>query len=111
VNNLGDLLRKAGLDGSATPEEKPAAAAPPAKDAANTWAAKVVVRTSRKGRGGKTVTLVSGASQPEAVARTLRKKLGVGVRAEGGDIVAQGDQVERITRWLGEQGVSRIVNG
>lgn len=108
MNNLGDLLRKAGLEGKAEPDPEPAK---PSKPAQNTWAGKVVVRTTRKGRGGKTVTVVSGASQPDQVARTLRKKLGVGVRDEDGDVVAQGDQVDRITAWLEKQGVSRIVRG
>ncbi len=109
MNNLGDLLRKAGLEGNSEPDPEPAKK--PSGPAENTWASKVVVRTSRKGRKGKTVTLVSGASEPDQVARTLRKKLGVGVFAEDGDLVAQGDQVERITRWLEKQGVSRIVRG
>ena len=108
MNNLGDLLRKAGLQGDSTPDE-PKAPAETASPAANTWAPKVVVRTSRKGRGGKTVTVVQGASAPEHVARILRKQLGVGVRAEGQHVVAQGDQTERITRWLEAQGVARIV--
>lgn len=103
---LGDLLREHGLLGSdggskAKPREAPKAA-PPAEAGAPdlSRAGKIVLRVQRKGRGGKTVTLLStpggGLSPPalEPLAKDLRKALGCGARVEDGSVVIQGDNSE-----------------
>lgn len=61
-------------------------------------------RVERKGRGGKTVTLVEGLDEladdeRDALARDLRKALGTGAKVEDGAIVVQGDVGERIKAW------------
>ena len=106
--NLGDLLRQAGLK----PSEETTAAEPAPAEAAATpeYDAKVVVRYSRKGRKGHTVTIVSGIlTEHRAVLAKLRRDMGVGGRVDGNDLIMQGNQVERIARWLESQGVPKVV--
>ena len=50
------------------------------------------VRIEKKGRGGKTATLVSG--------RTLKSKCGVGGSVKDGEILVQGDFRERVVSLL-----------
>lgn len=108
ATNLGDLLRAKGF--AATPG-KPDAPAPTTPTAAEpAFAAKVVVRRSKKGRGGKTVTEVQGITAgAEAVAKGWKKMLGVGARVEDDLVVVQGDQRDRIAKWLEGQGVKKVV--
>jgi translation initiation factor 1 len=76
---------------------------------------KIVVRRERKGRGGKTVTLVSGIEratpQLEEIARAMRKALGCGSTLEGHVIVLLGDIVPRAQAWLQAHGATKIVQG
>jgi translation initiation factor 1 (eIF-1/SUI1) len=76
---------------------------------------KIVLRVQRKGRGGKTVTLLSCAglarSSLDPLAREMRKALGCGSRVEEEGIVLQGDVQERAYIWLSERGATRIVGG
>ena len=66
----------------------------------------------RKGRGGKTVTVIDGvsAAQMKGVAKALRKHLGTAARVEGNDIVVQGDLRDRVASWLRAHG-ARDVRG
>lgn len=111
---FGDLLRQqnpalAETAAAADPTEEPPAA--PRDDAAPAGG-KVVVRRTRKGRGGKTVTLLEGLPTPlEPWAKAARKALGCGARVEDADVVLQGDQVERAEAWLSSRGVGRVVRG
>jgi translation initiation factor 1 len=90
-----------------------AAAAAPTR--ANPLAGKLVLNRERKGRGGKTVTLLRGvALQGEplaAFARELRQALGTGGSVEDDAIVLAGDQAERAAAWLRERGAARVVIG
>ena len=81
---------------------------------------KLVVRRERKGRGGKTVTLVEGlpALGDDGVAqllKRLRKALGCGASAEASEaglvLVLQGDQGERAVDFFQSLGVKRVVRG
>ena len=109
--SLGGLL--AGLGFSAS---EPAEVAPVVESAAGelelSRQGRLVLRMERKGRGGKTVTVLSGlvgtTDQVDGVARTLKKALGTGARVEGGEVVIQGDVRERLRAWLAERGVKRI---
>lgn len=76
-------------------------------------AAKVVVRRETKGRGGKTVTRVTGlaADELEARARQIKKALGCGAKVEGPDLVLLGSLVDRVADWLEARGVQRVVRG
>ena len=65
---------------------------------------KVLVRREKKGRGGKTVTRVSGLGLDEHelahLARGIKRALGCGASVEGGDVLLQGAQTERAADWL-----------
>lgn len=118
--SLGDLLRARGL--------APAEASEPASDAApapetraepaagSSLAAlpKIILRRTRKGHGGRTVTLIEKLeplppAELEALARDVRHGLGTGARVEGDAIVVQGDVADRLAPWLTARGARRIV--
>ena len=66
----------------------------------------VRVRLERKGRKGKTVSIITGVKSPEAGKRGLLKhlkgKLGCGGAVKGADLEIQGDQRERLVALLNE---------
>lgn len=110
LGSLAAALGGAGLSASG----KPVAAAVAAKAAAaSEFKGKVVVRREKKGRGGKTATLVEGASiramDRDALAKTLRKALGCGARAEGDAVVVQGDQRDAVQKWLEKRGAKVVI--
>ncbi len=74
---------------------------------------KVVVRRERKGRGGKTATILEGAAitstDRAALAKRLRKALGCGAREEGDAVVVQGDQRDAAKAWLEREGLRVVV--
>ncbi|MBA2661601.1 MAG: translation initiation factor [Bradymonadaceae bacterium] len=95
-------------------QPEPSAAKTPGEPVALEAIAKIVLRRERKGRGGKTVTLVEGVDSLgdeglEELAKRLRKAHGVGAVVEEGTIVVQGDQGEKLERWFGDQGVKKVV--
>lgn len=69
-----------------------------------------VVRIARdkKGRGGKTMTVITGLPGDEAtlaaLAQTLKKLCGSGGTVKGSVIEIQGDHRERLAAYLGGQG-------
>ena len=75
--------------------------------------AKLVVRREKKGRGGKTVTRISGLSAPQRdrVIGALKKALGCSASAEGEDLLLHGALVDRAARWLTAQGAKSVVRG
>ena len=66
------------------------------------------VRIEKKGRGGKTATLVSGFVGTSAdladLGRTLKAKCGVGGSVKDGEILVQGDFRERVVSLLRAMG-------
>ena len=61
-------------------------------------------RLERANRGGKTVTIVSfhqtpSEEQKKAWLKIARRELGVGGQMEEGNVVLQGDLVERLKTW------------
>jgi translation initiation factor 1 len=110
LGSMGDLLKQAGFTPSDMNNESEQEQADDAKDILQPEQRpenkKISVRTERKGRGGKTVTIVEGLHQTEPelqrMAKMMRKGLGCGASIEGGCIVLQGNQVDRATRWLAE---------
>jgi translation initiation factor 1 len=118
-NPFAELREKLGAalpPGPAPSSAEPAAqqgsppAAPPAPVLTS---ARVSVRFERAGRGGKTVTLAEGpgfAGRDLApLAREAARAFGVGARVERGALVLQGDQGERLTRWLVARGFAGAV--
>lgn len=90
---------------------------PATKDecAKSPFTGKLIVRHERKGRGGKTVTVVQGVALAgealQAFARSLKKALGCGATLEGNNIVLHGDLVDRVTAYLAKYGAEQIVRG
>lgn len=66
------------------------------------------VLIEKKGRGGKTATIIEGFDisdeEIDEIARSLRKKLGTGGSARGGEILIQGDRQADVIRLLKEMG-------
>lgn len=62
----------------------------------------------KKGRGGKTATIVCGFECDDAalrdIAARLKSRLGTGGSARGGEILIQGDRRSDVARLLGEMG-------
>lgn len=79
------------------------------------FAAKVVLRRERAGRGGKTVTVVEGVllqgDEREALLRRLRRTLGSSGRSEGDRLVFGGDVGDRLAALLAEAGARKVVRG
>lgn len=103
-DKLKDL--RASLPPGQAPAKPAAAVKPPFLD-------KVVVRFTRKGHGGKTVTVVTGIAPHaiEGLCLQLKKSLGCGARVEDGAVVLQGDLVDRAVSFLEKKGAGKIVRG
>lgn len=67
------------------------------------------LRMERKGRGGKTVTVISGFTLPphqvEELARRLKSACGTGGTVEDGEIVLQGQVRDRAMTLLRQWGL------
>ncbi len=104
---FADLER---LRGSLPPGEDPPEAPPPSG-----FAAKVVVRRERSGRGGKTVTVIDGVllegEARDGLLRELRKSLGTSGQVEGDSLVLGGDVRQRVAAWLERAGAAKVVIG
>lgn len=72
---------------------------------------KLRVSIEKKGRGGKTVTVVSGFTGSEddlkELGKLLKTKCGVGGSVKDGDILIQGEFLQRIIDLLKEEGYSQ----
>ena len=66
------------------------------------------VLIEKKGRNGKTATIVEGFTmadeEVDAIASELKKKIGTGGSARGGEILLQGDWREKAAALLREMG-------
>ncbi len=119
--NLGALLQVKGgskdSGASDTPEEKTdEAEAGSFQPLDLSSCGKLVVRAERKGRKGKTVTVILGlGGQPEQLemlAKTMRRALGCGGGVEDGDqLVLQGELLDRTQAWLEKNGATNVVLG
>jgi translation initiation factor 1 (eIF-1/SUI1) len=91
----------------ATPEATPAVKAP------RRFGEKVVVRMTKKGYGGKTVTVVTGVvdAARDDIMKSLKKALGTGARVDGDAIIVQGDVVDRVVAFVTDAGAKNVVRG
>jgi translation initiation factor 1 len=77
---------------------------------------RVDIRRETGGRGGKTVTVVSGfvgigLPEKEALAKKMRAACGCGGTVKDGAIEIQGDQRETVARILSEAGFRPVFAG
>lgn len=98
------------------PQAPPAAPEPLATPPVDrTYSGKIVLARTKKGRGGKTVTSVSGiaaqGARLEEIAKELRQALGCGTSVEGEVILVQGEQAPRVRTFLETKGAKRVVIG
>ncbi len=99
--------------GKPVPPAKPApAAAPPAGRSRG----RVDITREKAGRGGKTVTVVSGfvgigAPEKEQLAKKIQKACGAGGTVKDGCIEIQGDQRETAARILAAAGFRPVFAG
>ena len=84
------------------------------EDHMKTYNDAVRVYIEKKGRGGKTVTLVKGLSlatpQLNTLCKELKSKCGVGGKVEGRQIMIQGDQRKKTIQLLFEKGYKDVKN-
>ncbi len=82
-------------------EEPEAETLPPQKQ-------RLRVTLDRRHRAGKTVTLVSGFvgtdNDLQSLGKMLKNKCGVGGSAKDGEIIIQGDQMEKVRQTLSNAG-------
>lgn len=77
---------------------------------------RVDIKRTTAGRGGKTVTIVTGFTgiglpEKESLCKKMRSACGCGGTVKDGDIEIQGDQREKIARILGEAGFRPVFAG
>ncbi len=74
--------------------------------------ARAVVRLERAGRKGKEVTVIEHLDLPvdqrDAWLGAIKESLGCGGAVEGTALVVQGDQRERVAKWLARRGVKKV---
>lgn len=124
-NPFGSLT-SGGLPSAPTPQEesggrKGAAASGAApstsrRDQPNRNRGRIEIRRTTAGRGGKTVTLVSGfvgigLPEKEQLTKKMRAACGCGGTVKDGDIEIQGDNRERVAAILAEAGFRPVMAG
>ena len=114
--NLGQnpfgALSGAGLPAAPQPGIQPAAK----KEASARNRGRVDIKRTTAGRGGKTVTLVTGfvgigLPEKESLAKKMRNACGCGGTVKDGEIEIQGDQREKIAQILTEAGFRPVFAG
>ena len=72
---------------------------------------KLRIDIERKGRGGKTATIISGFDCDddiiEDIAAKIKKKLATGGSARGGEILIQGERRDDVVKVLKEMGLMK----
>lgn len=79
-----------------------------AQKEASRQSARLDIVLDRKGRKGKSATIIEGFTIPddevEALAARLKRQLGTGGSARGGEILVQGDRRTDVLRFLTAEG-------
>ncbi len=116
--NPFSALRADGLPpaAKAAPDRPSAPAASPAAPPAPRNRGRVDITREKAGRGGKTVTVVSGfvgigGPEKEQLAKKIQKACGAGGTVKDGCIEIQGDQREIVARILREAGFRPVFAG
>jgi translation initiation factor 1 len=92
----------------AVPREKKHVDRKAAQPAATSGKNRTIVRLDRKGRGGKTVTVIEGlqlsAEDSEKLLKQLKAKLGTGGAVKNGVLEIQGDHCDAVMAELTRNG-------
>lgn len=101
------------MNGGAEPQEETPVQESPASES-TPQKGRLDIVLERKGRGGKTATIVCGFTmddaEVEALASDLKRSLGTGGSARGGEILVQGDRRNDVLRFLSGRGFkARII--
>jgi translation initiation factor 1 len=114
-HNPFDVLSSAGLPSA--PETPPvnSAAATPAKPAQKNRGRVDIIR-QKAGRGGKTVTVITGfvgigLPEKEQLAKAMQRACGTGGTVKDGQIEIQGDKREEVARILTEANFRPVFAG
>lgn len=108
-------LSGAGLP-AASPQPVASKLAPATPAAPTKNRGRVDIKRTTAGRGGKTVTLVTGfvgigLPEKESLAKKMRNACGCGGTVKDGEIEIQGDQREKIAQILSEAGFRPVFAG
>ena len=99
----------------ASPEPQSPSPEPAETSASPLEVRRLVVRKEKKGRGGKTATIIEGfvvsGDALDELATTLKKSLGCSGRAVGSTIELGGARQEQVAAWLRDAGVKKVVVG
>ena len=111
AQNTGSLKREQEMSKSAGAIQPPAAAMQNQRNRG-----RVDIKRTTAGRGGKTVTVVTGfvgigLPEKESLAKKMRAACGCGGTVKDGDIEIQGDQREKLAQILGEAGFRPVFAG
>lgn len=94
------------LDGGQLPEGNDVKAA--TDESLPSQRGRLVVAMEKKGRGGKTATIISGFTLSDGevceIAAKLKSKLGTGGSARGGEILIQGNRIDDVKNMLRQMG-------
>lgn len=98
---LGALMASGAVPEDNTPDAGPSGDPTPKKGTLH-------VSIDRKGRKGKTATIVDGFGEndeeAEKVAKELKRRLGTGGSSRGGEILIQGERRDEVATLLREMG-------
>lgn len=114
MNNWLDTLKNLRETIPGDPAEHETAEIPEEEPCTARQTARLDIGIERKGRGGKTATLITGWELPDSelleIAAQLKKRLATGGSARGGDILIQGDRRKEALELLKSMGYkARIV--
>ena len=109
-------LSGAGLPPASAPQTRRLGTTAPTTAAPQKNRGRVDIKRTTAGRGGKTVTIVTGFTgiglpEKESLCKKMRNACGCGGTVKDGDIEIQGDQREKIAKILTEAGFRPVFAG
>ncbi|GAB5558521.1 MAG: hypothetical protein SynsKO_01680 [Synoicihabitans sp.] len=114
--SLGGLGELPAGPGDSTSAPKPAGAPSSKRGQPNRQRGRVEIRRLTGGKGGKTVTAVSGfkgiaASELQQLTKRMQKSCGAGGTLKGGQIEIQGDKRDQVALILRDAGFHPVMAG
>ncbi len=101
AKTLGNIVYSTNKDLNFTIPEKEPDTLPPQQQ-------NLKILLSKKGRGGKSATLITGfigsEADMESLGKTLKNKCGVGGSVKDGEILLQGDHRDKVLEYLTKEG-------